>query len=322
MSMETLFTWGPANVSSLIATTQANRDIKEVQDAVFNRLVLLDHLEKKGKVRTGGGGTSIIVPVRQTSNSTAAFYSNYSPINTDPQDELTAGQYLYKQAGASVTISGKEDRIQNKGKYEVLDLVKTKIQGAEMSLRSTINTALFAASPAASDIGSLVTSIDATSSIGQINSTTYSFWQSVVTTSGSFAAQGLADMRSTWNTLSERQPVSNPDLLLTTSTIHSYYEGSLIAQQRYTSNTTGNGAFEDLAFKSAVVKFDAQCTSGAMYFLDSEVMELVIDPDTNFIMTPFQQPIGQDAKTALYLVGLELVIKNRRKLGKMLSITA
>lgn len=323
MAMETLFSWGPGNnVGSLIATTAANRDIKDVQDAVFNRLVLLDHLSSKGKVRMGGGGTSVIVPIRYLANTTAGFYSNYGPIDTTPQDEVTAAQFKYKQAGASINVSGKEDRVQNKGKYEVMDLVRTKIQGAEASLRSTINTALFASSPASQDIGSLVTSIDATSQIGDINSTTYSFWQSTSTASGSFAAQGISDMRTLWNTLSARNPNSNPDLLLTTATVHSYYEGSLLAQQRYESNSAGNGAFESLRFKSSDVKFDAQCNSGVMYFLDSDAMELVIDPDTNFIMTPFQQPVGQDAKTALYLVALELVIRNRRKLGKLTAITA
>lgn len=323
MALETLFTWGPANVSSLIATTQANRDIKEVQDAVFNRLTLFDHLNSKGKVRTGGGGTSIIVPIRQNKNSTTKSYSNYGTIDTSPQDELTAAQFKYKQYGGSISVSGKEDRVQNKGKYEVLDLVKTKIDGAERSLKDKLNTDMFASSPASQDIGSLVTSIDATSSIGDINSTTYSFWQSSVTSSGSFSAQGLSDMRTLWNTLSQRMPVTNPDLLLTTATIHSYYEGSQVAQQRYMpDNSTANASFTDLMFRSAPIKYDAQCNSGVMYFLDSEVMELVIDPDTNFIMTPFQQPIGQDAKVALYLVALELVIKDRRKLGKLTGITA
>lgn len=323
MAMETLYTWGPANVTSLIATTQANRDIKEVQDAVFNQLVLLDYLSKKGKVRTGGGGTSVIVPIRQAKNTTAGSYSNYGTINTQAQDELTAAQFKYKQYGASVTISGKEDRVQNKGKYEVLDLIKTKIQGAEQSLRDKLNTDLFAASPATQDVGSLVTSIDATSQIGDINSTTYSFWQAKTNTSGSFSGQGLADMRTLWGTLAQRMPVAPTDMIITDLTTHTYYEGSQVPQQRYgTGDRTANGSFEDLMFKSSPIKFDAQATAGVMYFLNSECMELVIDPDTNFIMTPFQQPIGQDAKTALYLVALELVIKNRRKLGKLTTITA
>lgn len=323
MSLETLFSWGPAgSVGALITTTQENRDIKELQDAVFSRLTLFDWLSKKNRVRRGGG-TSIIVPIRSSKNTTAASYSNYGIINTAPQDNETAAQYLYKQYAASISLSGKEERVQNKGKYEVLDLVKTKIQDAEMALNDKLNQDLFAAAPASQDIGSLVTSIDATSSIGQINSTTYSFWQSTNTTSGSFSAQGLSDMRTLWNTLSQRQPASVPDLLLTTPTIHGYYEASLQAQQRYTSdNSTGNGSFQKLMFKSSIVDMDAQCTSGVMYFLNSDAMELVIDPDTDFKMTDWVKPADQDAKVAQYLVALELVIRNRRKLGKLNTITA
>lgn len=322
MSLETLFSWGPAgNVGALITTTQENRDIKELQDAVFNRLTLFDWLSKKNRVRRGGG-TSIIVPIRSSKNSTAASYSNYDIINTAPQDNETAAQYLYKQYAASISLSGKEERVQNKGKYEVLDLVKTKISDAEDALRDKLNTDLFAASPASQDVGSLVTSIDATSSIGQINSTTYSFWQSTSTGSGSFSGQGLADMRTLWNTLGQKAPNSFTDLILTTPTIHGYYEASLQAQQRYQSDSVGNGSFQKLMFKSSPVDMDAQCTSGVMYFLNSEVMELVIDPSTDFMMTDWVKPYDQDARVAQYLVALELVIRNRRKLGKLTSVTA
>lgn len=322
MSLETLFNWGPGgNVGALITTTQENRDIKELQDAVFNRLTLFDWLSKKNRVRRGGG-TSIIVPIRSSANTTAASYSNYGTINTAPQDNETAAQFLYKQYAASISLSGKEERVQNKGKYEVIDLVKTKIDDAEKALQNKLNQDLFATSPGSEDIGSLVTSIDATSSIGQINSTTYSFWQSTNTTSGSFAGQGISDMRTLWNTLSQRQPSSNPDLILTTPTIHGYYEASLIAQQRYQSDGTGNGSFQKLMFKSAPIDMDAQATSGVMYFLNSDVMELVIDPTTDFKMTEWVKPANQDAKVAQYLVALELVIRNRRKLGKLNTITA
>lgn len=325
MSLETLFNWGPGgNVGALITTTQENRDIKELQDAVFSRLTLFEYLAKKNRVRRGGG-TGIIVPIRSSKNATAASYSNYGIINTQPQDNETAAQFQYKQYAASISLSGKEERVQNKGKYEVMDLVKTKISDAEMALQDKLNSDLFAAAPAAQDIGSLVTSIDATSTIGQINSTTYSFWQSTVTTSvGSFASGGVSAMRTLWNTLGQRNAASSvPDLLLTTPTIHGYYEASLIANQRYTNAyDVGNSSFQKLMFKSSVVDMDTQCTSGAMYFLNSDALELVIDPDTDFKMTEWVKPVDQDAKVAQYLVALELVIRNRRKLGVLTGITA
>lgn len=315
-----LFTWGVANVTDLITTTTENRDIKDVQDAVFNKLATFEWLNKKKKVRRGG--TSLIVPIRYQSNTPTGFYDGYDALTITPAAELTAAQFKWKQAYGSMSVSGREDRIQNKGKQQVIDLVKQKMEGGDSALSNMLNTALFAASPAARDLGSLVTSIDATSTIGDINSTTYSFWQSRVTASGSFASQGRADMLTMWNALSVRNPQSNPDLILTTTDIHGYYEGSLTPQQRYESTGTGDASFKDLMFKSTPVRFDAQCTSGVMYFLNSEVMELSVDPDTDFRLTEWVKPANQDAKVAQLLFAGELVIKNRRKLGKLTGITA
>ncbi len=319
---DTLFTWGPANVTTLLTTTMENRDIKDIQDGVFNDLVLIKHLVDKNAVRRAGGA-SIVVPLRSSKNTTSGFYDGFQTIAVTPQEELTAAQYKWKQAAVSISVSGREERIQNAGQYAVLDLVQSKIQGAEQSLKDTINSALFAAAPGTNDIGSLVTSIDATSQIGDINSTTYSFWQSTSTGSGSFAAQGLSDMRTLWSTLEVKSPAAPTDLILTTTSIYNFYEGALTAQQRYApADKTGNASFDSLMFRSAPVRYDAACNSGVMYFLNSKCMELDIHAGTDFIMRDWVPSINQDAKTSLFMVGLELVIKNRRKLGKLTGITA
>lgn len=317
---DSLFTWGLTTVTDLLATTHANREIKDIQDAVFNKLATFEYLNRKKKVRRGG--TSLIVPIRYQASTATGFYDGFGSLDVTPQAELTAGQYKWKQAYGSVTVSGREDRIQNKGKAEVIDLVKAKMNGAETALQKTLNDALYAASPGTSDLGSLVTSIDATSSIGDINSTTYSFWQATSTASGSFAAQGRSDMLTMWNSLAVKNDPGNPDMILTTTTVHGYYEGSLISQQRYESQDTGDASFRDLMFKNTPVRYDSACTAGVMYFLNSEAMELSVDPDTDFILTEWVKPSNQDSKTAQLLFAGELVIKNRRKLGKLTAITA
>ena len=317
---DTLFTWGVTTVTDLITTTMENRDIKDVQDAVFNKLATYEWLNRKKKLKRGG--TSLTVPIRYQSNTPVGFYDGYDALTVTPAAELTAAQFKWKQAYGSITVNGREDRIQNKGKHQVIDLVKQKMEGGEMALRDMLNDALFAASPAAKDLASLVTSIDATSSIGDINSTTYSFWQSRVTASGSFASQGRADMLTMWNNLAVRNGGGNPDLILTTTDIHGFYEGSLTPMQRYESRDTGDASFRDLMFKSTPVRFDAQATSGVMYFLNSEVIDFSVDPDTDFHLTEWVKPANQDAKVAQLLFAGELVVKNRRKLGKLTGITA
>ena len=78
MSLETLFTWGPANVSTLITTTQTNRDIKELQDAIdlhtkegitgltkyfhnknIQLEILFNHVDHDYAIRIYGGSFSI-----------------------------------------------------------------------------------------------------------------------------------------------------------------------------------------------------------------------------------------------------------------------
>lgn len=86
---DSLFTFGPTGVTTLLTTTMENRDIKDIQDGVFNDLPLIKHLVDKNAVRRSGG-TSIVVPIRSSKNTTAGFYDGYQIIDTTPQDELTA----------------------------------------------------------------------------------------------------------------------------------------------------------------------------------------------------------------------------------------
>jgi len=314
-----LFTYGPGNVSTLLTTTNSARH-GDIKDGVFNEIPTLSWLMSKGKASLRGGAT-ILTHIRNNANSTASSYAGYDIIDTTPQDEITTSQAEWKQYAASISVSGREERIQNAGKEAVFDLVRSKLDGADRSLRDKIAADLFASSQATKAIRSLVTLIDATSTVQDINSTTYSFWQADSNSGGSFAAQGLSDMRTLWNALA-KIPGKLTDLIVTTSDVHGYYEGALTPQQRYQQVNEGNASFMNLMFKSAPVIFDNDATSGVMYFLNSDVMDLVISSDTNFVLTDWVKPAEQDAKVAQLLVGLELVTTNRRKLGKITSVSA
>jgi hypothetical protein len=299
---------------------EKRRKSRGIHDNIFNDMVVLSHLHDKNKV-TEDGGASLIVPLLYEENKTSQFYDGYEVLDTTPQDGHTSAQYQWKLGSTSISVSGKEAEVQNMGPSAVFRIVDAKIRQAELSLRDLINAGFFAASPASKDVGSLVTTIDATSTIGEVNSTSNSWWQSTVTTGGSFAGQGLSDMRTTWNTLSQKNPAGGPDLLVTTASVFGSYEGSLQPQQRF-SGKVGNGAFENLLFKSAPVVHDADCTSGVMYFLDSRALEYIVKSGRDFVMTEFVKPANQDAKVAQLLVAGELVTNNRRKLGKITGITA
>jgi hypothetical protein len=314
---DTTFTHGPSNVTTLLATTIENRR-KGIQDAIFDEIPTLKLLKQKGAIIEGGA--TIVLPLLYETNSTAQFYNGYEQLDTTPQDGHTTAQYKWKEAAVSISVSNREENIQNVGPSAVESLVDAKIKQATYALKDLLNSSLYAASPGTNDIGSLATTIDATSSIGDINSTTYSWWQSDINASGSFAAQGRSDMLTLYNALVVEG--ARPDILVTTPTVHAYYEGSLVPQQRYESNGTGNASFKELMFKNAQVIFDNDATSGVMYFLDSRHLQLYTSSGNNMKMTEWVKPANQTAKVAQLITACELVTNNRRRLGALTGITA
>jgi hypothetical protein len=315
---DTLFTHGPTYTTTLLATTLENRR-KDIQDAIFDDIPTLAILKEKGQVILDGGA-SIVTPLMYGANTTAQFYDGYDQLVTTPQEGFTTAQFKWKEAAVSISVSNREENIQNQGQSAVLSIVDQKIKQATMSLKDLINTQLYDSTPTSTEIGSLVTTIDATSSIGDINSTTYSWWQSDVDASGSFAARGRADMLTLYNALTIEG--GKTDLIITTPTVHGFYEGSLVPQLRYTSNDRADASFGALAFKNAKVIFDNDATSGVMFFLDTRHLQLYVSSNNNLKMTEWVKPANQTAKVAQLIMACELATNNRRRLGKLTGITA
>jgi hypothetical protein len=189
-------------------------------------------------------------------------------------------------------------------------------------LARLINTDLFAATQAALKVNTLVLTVDATSTIGNINSTSQSFWQANVTSSGSFGAQGKSDMETVFNNCSASNQADAPNLLLSTSTEFTYYKLSLTPQQRYTENDSVDGSIRSLMFNGARYLWDKLSTSGVIYFLNTDALKLYIDSGTDFIMHDPVRPSNQVAEASAIDVMLQLVTTARFRLGKMTSVTA
>jgi len=84
---DTIFTHGPANVTTLLTTTlEKRRKGKGIQDAVFNEMVLLSYLHDKNR-NTEDGGATIVVPLMTAANSTSQFYDGFEPNNESHHPE-------------------------------------------------------------------------------------------------------------------------------------------------------------------------------------------------------------------------------------------
>lgn len=316
---DTIFTYGPSNVTSLLATTFSKYS-KQMADNIFTGVPLLAFLSMKNRV-TEDGGATLVRPILYAKNSTATSYSSDDVLDTTIQDVFTAAQYQWRQYAASISIPGRIER-QNSGESQVIDYVTAQIQTAELSLKDKMDVDLYRASQSGSAITPLPAIVAATGTVGDINGSTQSWWQAKSTASGSFAARGLSDLRSVWNTLNLRNPVGPADFIISDQASMEAYEATIVPTLRMTDTGMGDLGFENFKYKNATWVFDPNATSGVIYLLNSKVLELVQHARTQFGLSEWTKPANQDVKVAQILWMGELTTNNRRKMGVLTGVTA
>ena len=308
------------NFDALLSTTLANyRD--QLTDNVFSDRVLTNHLMTKGRIRMLNGGTKIVEPLIYGQNSTVASYSGYDSIALTAQTGITAAEYEWKQYAASIAISGIEEA-KNNGEQEIINLLEAKIMQAEESMREGFNTMFYAdgTGNSSKDWNGLGNIIEASGTVGNINRATVGneYWKSYEENTAT--ALTLAQMATAYNTVSIGN--DHPDLVLTTQTLFEKYEALLQPQLRYTDAKTADAGFQNLLFKAAPVVYDAACTAGIMYFMNSKYITLVGHSGKWFQQTAFVRPEDLDARYALIMCYGNLTCRNAKKQGKLTAKTA
>lgn len=319
---------GNVNYDALLSTTIENfRD--QFADNLSQSFFLMYWLTTQGRKLTEDGGESILVPLMYGKNSTVKSYDGYEVLDTTPQEGLTSAKYPWKQVSGSISISRKEER-QNSGKSRMINLLDSKVQQCEISMRDELNRQLFADGTGndSKDLFGLDLIVeDGTAggwgTLGGIDRSDIlnAWWRNQWTGGvGSFAATGRAQMRNMYNKCSRGN--EHPDFGVTTRDVFEFWEGELVDQQRFNDSRVANDHFELLKFKGMTVGFDEQCPAGTFFFLNSRYLAFVVDKETDLITTPFVRPENQDAKVAQILLMGNLVASNCARQGRLGGITA
>ena len=311
---------GNPNFDALLSTTLQNYRPTLV-DNIFTARVLLDHLNSKGRVLVEEGGSSIVEPLVYAQNDTTGSYSGYDAIDLTPQEGISAAEYNWKQMASSIAISGIEEA-KNRGTEAIIKLLNAKIMQAEESIKEELNQMLYGdgTGNGGKDFNGLANIISASGTVGGIDSTTNTWWQSTSTAVG--GALTLLAMAGAYNTASRGN--DTPDMIVTTQTLFEKYESLLTSQVRYQDTTKANSGFQNLMFKQTPVVFDVSCTSGVMFFMNSKYLKLVGMNGHWFQTTDFQKGTvaGVDARYALVLSFGELTCSNRARQAKLTGATA
>ena len=328
------------NYDSLSAITK-DKFLPVMVDNIFNSNVLTFKLLKNAEKLDGG--KKIITPLEYGKNSAQGFYSGYDVLDTTPSDPITSAEWNWKQAYATMTISGEEE-LKNAGDSQVLSLMKSKMKNAEKSLKDLFGDQIFNTSAVGSnDITSLAysSSTDGTEdnhiigkdrTLGGIDSATYSWWDShevAHTGDGSPTWDELVAVTSGQSLIVKEMTKAygavtidndSPDLIVTTQVIYDAYESALQPNKRFEGDATlVDAGFQALRFKGATVVVDSHVPAGHMYFLNTKYLDFKVHSKRNFSFQDFQKPINQDARTAKIFWMGQLVCTNPRMQGMIVG---
>lgn len=303
----------------LLSTTIANYR-KTLVDNCYNDVPVLRLLNEAGRKRTIGGGVSIVEHLMHKKQTDGGFFLGKDPLNTSQGDNTILCEYRWQNAYEPIQITFDDEMDNNSDTEKLIDLAGVRMQQAEMAIKDRMGQALVTSVAGANNLIPLSTLVN-TGTLGTIAGGTDTFWQATSTTSGAFATQGLTDMQTLYGVLSSSSMMDSPTHIITTRTVFNKYEQTRLPLERLMNTSTGAAGFTNLTFKGVPIIWDQYCDSGVLYMLNANYWNLVVHSRVDFVTTEFIRPANQMVKVAFILWRGNQTTSNRRRFGKLNSIS-
>lgn len=296
--------------------------IKKVKDNVYNYSATLKTLMLDGRiVEYLGGGSAIHDPLKYAKETASGTYSGWDTFDVTPPDNLTKAVHAWGNYYASVAISG-DDEDQNSGDQQIVNLLKNRMEGAEMKMRDDLAADLFQGTGSKGIIG-----FDAaigSGSYGGIDGATETWWVSGTSSTAHTRSQ-LIDSTDTTHYInllfqaasrSCKHLGEKPNLIVTTDLIWDIYESTLQANARYPKTGRGekiaDAGFDVLEWRNTPIVADELCPAGYVFFLNTNYLTIYVHPKKNFKFTGFKIPTNQDGRVGQILLKTQIATGNRR----------
>lgn len=315
----------PNSVFTELVSTTLRDHARDVVDNVITHVPVLKLMKARGNIKDGG--TEIALPIVHSENSNYQRYSGYDALSQNATESISSAKFDWMQAAINVTASGREIRI-NSGKNQMIDLVRARKKVAVTTATNKFAIDLYSDGALTNQIGGFASIIPSSAggTVGGIDSSTYTFWQSKVTEvtgSGATYSTLRTAMNTTW--MSQTIGADEPDLLVMSHDFYAIFEAGLQDLQRYAQADTGALGFNALRYKSAPVVFDTNTNFGTTaekcMLLNTKYLYLVQHSDAKWSAEEARTPTNQDAIIVpMFWMG-NLCTDNRRMLGVVIDAT-
>lgn len=311
--MAALTTYG---TSGLLATT-IEYWIPKLEDNIFTSKPLLFALKPTMKQFSG---TKIVVPLIYAEAANHGVYADSDTFATAANTGISAAEFEFRQYYGLVHFTGIE-LAKNTGKQAILSLLDARMKQLEMTIAENLDEMLFTGTDNNSSdktwlgITKACGTVDST--VGDIDSTTYTWWDPQVNSSA--VALSLSVMRSLYNLASEGN--DHPNYIITTRDGFEAYEDLIDDNARFLDPKMADAGFQSLMFKGAPITFDSYCPDGDMYFLNTKYITLAKLADVWFKPSDWLYPTNADVMYKHIRVYGNLVISNRSRQAAATALT-
>lgn len=300
-----------------ISAITQKKYIAKLADAIFDSDPLLKRAKDKGWYTSIDGGTQIIQPLMYAQTVAAGSYAATATLDTTDNDQFSALAFDWRYYYANITLSG-PDEMKNKGDSQILDFVKNKTMAAEMTLKDKIGDGIYSAGTTATDIGGLRLIVDAGNTVGGIDQSTYSWFQS--SEDSSTTTLSLASLQTMYNALSING--KSPSVITATRANYNRYWALLQPQQRFVDSKTADAGFQNLMFSGCPFIVSSKCPASHIFMLNEEFLFLYYHPQRDFAFQPFIASAVQDVRCAKVFWMGNMGISNARFNGKFTAVAA
>ena len=319
------------NYGQVLTASVAQRS-RDVQDIVYNSTPLTRILREKGRIKERrAGGPELRIPV-MFDKLDAQWFTGYDKLEITPKELLNSAVFNWSRVVGMFSLNGTE-LLYNRGEEEVIDLMETYMNAAEMSVKESFEEAIVADGTADGGrqmvgFGGAIPITPNTGTYGGINRANVANWR----TSTFDIPNGDVPGYTTWDSTTVR-PIINyialarsrggryPDLWIADANSYAAIDAAFVAHQRIVSDRAGRLGFSSLSLLTPAGPVDIVAAGGignvmpadTVFGIDTDGLAIYTFPGQEFV--PFHpgngmRPINQDAVAQGIVWSGQLVLEN------------
>lgn len=315
-----------------LLTAATARRSSAVQDIVYNSTPLTKLLRQEGKIKTKkAGGPELRVPI-MFDKLQAQWFTGYDKIEITPKELLNSAVFNWSRVVGMFSLTGTE-LLYTRGEDEVIDLMETYMNAAEMSVKEEFETSLIGDGTGYGGrqmigLGGAIPILPNTGTYGGIDRAAVPTWR----TSTFNIVSGDVSGYTTWDSTTARPIIERislarsrngryADLLIADSLAYAPISASFVAHQRIQSDRMAKLGFSGLTYITPAGPVDIMAAGGignvmpanTIYGIDSDGLSIYEFPGQSFV--PFHpgngmRPINQDAIAQGIVWSGQLVLEN------------